>query len=117
MIAKLAVWGADRAEAIERSLRALAEYRISGVSSTVGFSRTALSSAPFRSGDISTSFLADHFPDNNYDEFDSERSEIAAIAAAVTEYRRSEKVLAQMNESLNSQSNWKTLGRKRGLRK
>lgn len=117
MIAKLVVWGADRDEAIERSLRALSEYRIAGVSSTIGFARAAISSAPFRAGELSTSFLPDHFPDNNFDEYDPERSEIAAIAAAVTEFRRSEKVLAQMNESLASQSNWKTLGRKRGLRK
>jgi len=83
MIAKLVVWGANRAEAIARCLRALAEYRLSGVKSTISFHRTVLHNQKFIDGDLSTGFLAEEYPDNNYGHYDEDLMENAAIAAAV----------------------------------
>ncbi len=123
MIAKLAVWGSSRDEAIERSLRALSEYRVSGVSSTTGFARTVLDSAAFRRGNLSTSFLADNFPGGVYDDNNAERLEIAAIAAAIAQFRAEERVNVSTNgaspvarENNQSATGWKMRGRRDALR-
>ena len=58
MIGKLICWGQDRDEAIERTLRALSEFRIEGVVTTAGFHREVLDSATFRSGTFNTGFIA-----------------------------------------------------------
>lgn len=48
MMAKLIVWGPDRATALERASRALAEFRIAGVASTLPFHRAVLDATEFR---------------------------------------------------------------------
>ncbi len=64
LIAKLVAWGADRNEARSRMLRALAEYEIEGVETTIPFYRLLLADAVFVRGDYSTatvdSFVRDH---------------------------------------------------------
>src|SRR5579875_491670 len=58
MLAKLICWGADRAEAMERLRRALDEYTIAGVRTTIPFARWLLDQPRFKSGDFSTDFIA-----------------------------------------------------------
>ena len=60
LIAKLVVWGRDRAEAIARADRALAEFRVEGVPTTIPFHRAVLAHPVFRAGDATTAFLTDH---------------------------------------------------------
>jgi acetyl-CoA/propionyl-CoA carboxylase biotin carboxyl carrier protein len=50
LVAKLVVWGQDRDEAIARSRRALAEYRITGIATTIPFHLTVLDNESFRAG-------------------------------------------------------------------
>jgi acetyl-CoA carboxylase biotin carboxylase subunit len=57
MVAKLVVWGANRADAIERSDRALREYRVRGIHTTIPFFRAILRDPDFRSGQYSTAYL------------------------------------------------------------
>lgn len=52
LIAKVAVWGRDRAEAIERMARALEEIKIEGVSTNVAFQRRLIGSSRFRDAAI-----------------------------------------------------------------
>ncbi len=52
LIAKVAVWGRDRAEAIERMARALEEIKIEGVSTNVAFQRRLIGSSRFRNAAI-----------------------------------------------------------------
>jgi biotin carboxylase len=59
LVAKLIVWDVDRAGAIARARRALDELVIEGVSTTADFARGVLDSRAFRSGEYSTSFLAE----------------------------------------------------------
>ena len=59
LLAKLVVHAADRPAAIERARRALAELEIEGVTTTVPVIRDILDSEEFRSGDYSTSFIAE----------------------------------------------------------
>ncbi len=60
MIAKLITWGRDRTEALDRMARALAEYRIGGVKTTIPFHRALMKHPVFRSGDFDTSFIDRH---------------------------------------------------------
>lgn len=57
MISKLVLWGRNREEAIERMKRALDEFIISGVSTTIPFHRKLMDNKIFRSGDFDTGFL------------------------------------------------------------
>jgi acetyl-CoA carboxylase biotin carboxylase subunit len=59
LLAKLVVHDSDRPAAIERALRALGELEIEGVTTTVPVIREILDSEEFRSGDYSTSFIAE----------------------------------------------------------
>ena len=59
LLAKLIVWDADRPTAIARALRALAEFEVEGVPTTIAAARDILRSDEFGSGQYSTSFLAE----------------------------------------------------------
>ena len=60
LIAKLIVWGRDRDEAIARMLRALDEYVISGVFTTIPFHQKVLKNKYFKEGKVYTDFIAKH---------------------------------------------------------
>jgi acetyl-CoA carboxylase, biotin carboxylase subunit len=60
MIAKLIVWGQSREVALDRMLRALGEYRIAGVKTTIPFHVALLRHPAFRSGDFDTGFIDKH---------------------------------------------------------
>jgi acetyl-CoA carboxylase biotin carboxylase subunit len=57
MIAKLIVWEEDREAAIARMLRALEEFEIQGVKTTIPFHVKVLNNRYFRSGDFYTNFI------------------------------------------------------------
>jgi acetyl-CoA carboxylase biotin carboxylase subunit len=57
MLAKLIVWGADRAQALARLDRALAELRIEGIATNVPFFRALLADAAFRAGEFDITWL------------------------------------------------------------
>ncbi|SFU89937.1 acetyl-CoA carboxylase biotin carboxylase subunit [Alicyclobacillus macrosporangiidus] len=60
MIAKLIVWAPTREQAIDRMLRALGEFRIEGVRTTIPFHQRLLRHEKFRSGDVTTRFLEEY---------------------------------------------------------
>jgi len=60
MISKLVAWGEDRAEAIARMRRALDEYRIEGVRTTIPFHRRVFRHPAFIQGDMDTGFIQTH---------------------------------------------------------
>ena len=57
LLAKVITWGADRAEAITRMRRALAEFEIAGVPTTIPFHLMVLDNAFFRRGEVYTNFV------------------------------------------------------------
>jgi acetyl/propionyl-CoA carboxylase alpha subunit len=61
LLGKIIAHGKDRAEAIARLERALADTVIEGVPHTVGFHRQILADESFRRGEVHTGFLADFF--------------------------------------------------------
>ena len=63
MIAKLCTWGDDRATAIATMGQALDEYYIRGVSHNISFLNAVIAHPRFAEGRLSTSFIAEEFPD------------------------------------------------------
>ena len=61
LIGKLIAWGNDRDEAIRRMRRALAEMRVEGVKTTIGFHRRLLEDEQFRAGNIYTRYVEEKF--------------------------------------------------------
>jgi acetyl-CoA carboxylase biotin carboxylase subunit len=57
LLAKVIVWAPTRAEAIARADRALREFHIDGIKTTIPFHQHVLANAYFRRGDIATNFL------------------------------------------------------------
>jgi acetyl-CoA carboxylase biotin carboxylase subunit len=84
LLAKLVVWGADRSAAIERMSRALAEYRIVGLKTTIPLLKSVVSHPDFRAGRLFTGFLDRVMPDLMASEARS--ATIAVIAAVLARY-------------------------------
>ena len=57
MVAKLIVWGIDRDEALARGRRALDEFNIEGIATTIPFHRAVVDNEIFRRGEAHTDFL------------------------------------------------------------
>jgi acetyl-CoA carboxylase biotin carboxylase subunit len=57
MVGKLIVWGADREEALARARRALEEYRLEGIKTTIPLHLRLLDDEAFRSGEYHTGYL------------------------------------------------------------
>jgi len=92
LIAKLIVWGKDRNEAISRGRRALEEYRVSGVDTTIGFHRVLMDNETFIRGDLSTKFLEEEYPEHRYSRLTDTYRETAAIAAALHSFTTQRKI-------------------------
>jgi len=80
MIAKLVTYGQDREEAIARMLRAIDEYQISGVATTLPFCHFVLQHPEFTSGKFTTKFVDDHYQPENLIEEVSTEEQILAVA-------------------------------------
>jgi acetyl-CoA carboxylase biotin carboxylase subunit len=61
MIAKLTVYGKNRAEAIDRMVRAIDEYIITGISTTLPFGKFVMQHEAFTSGKFDTHFVKKYF--------------------------------------------------------
>ncbi|OXM88171.1 acetyl-CoA carboxylase biotin carboxylase subunit [Paenibacillus rigui] len=64
MIAKLIVWGKTREEAVQRMKRALSEFTIEGIHSTIPFHLKLLEHKKFLAGDFDIKFLEEHDVDD-----------------------------------------------------
>lgn len=61
LLSKLIVWGSDRTQAIARMRRALDEYQVVGVRTTLPFARWLMGHPRFIAGDVSTDFIAEEW--------------------------------------------------------
>ncbi|WP_339103749.1 acetyl-CoA carboxylase biotin carboxylase subunit [Haloterrigena salinisoli] len=68
MIAKLVVWGEDRDECIERSLRALREYEIAGIPTIIPFHRLMLTDEEFVASTHTTKYLDEEIDESRIEE-------------------------------------------------
>ncbi len=60
LVSKLIVWGNDREEAIQRMQRALDEYAITGINTTISFHQKVLANPYFQRGEVTTDFIEKH---------------------------------------------------------
>jgi propionyl-CoA carboxylase alpha chain len=88
MISKLITWGRTRGEAISRMERALAEYDVAGVQTTIPFCHFVMTHEAFRSGDFSTHFVPQHFDADVLTLDDPEAEQAAALAAVLHQAAR-----------------------------
>ena len=84
LLSKLITWGRTRDEAIHRMLRALSEYRVYGIKTTIPFFKRILLHPKFRAGDYNTHFISSL--ERETDGSGPEDKEIALIAAGVKVY-------------------------------
>ncbi len=63
MIAKLVVWAETRQEAIDKMVKAIDLYEISGVKTSLDFGKYVMKHAAFQSGDFDTNFIKHYFSD------------------------------------------------------
>ncbi|MET1054691.1 MAG: ATP-grasp domain-containing protein, partial [Pedobacter sp.] len=106
MIAKLITYGANREEAIARMIRAISEYDITGIQTTLNFGKFVMEHEAFRSGNFDTHFVAKYFNPELIRQESGKEDEalIAAIAALqqLTKYKASAAAVQQEG----TQSNW-----------
>lgn len=84
MISKFAVYGRDRTEAIDRMRRALAEYFIGGIKTTLPFFRDVIVDQEFIDGKLDTGFIDRFFARRGVVESDRTAADLAIIAAALS---------------------------------
>jgi acetyl/propionyl-CoA carboxylase alpha subunit len=81
MIGKLVAWGSTRSEAIDRLTRAIEEFRINGIETTLPFGKWAINHEAFVKGQFDTHFIANYYKPELLEQFSEEQKEIAALIA------------------------------------
>ena len=82
MIAKLITFGKDRVEALNRMVRAIEEYEITGIETTLGFGKFVMQHEAFKSGNFDTHFVGKYFIAGSAENQDETEALIAALVAA-----------------------------------
>ncbi len=131
MLAKVIVWGQNRAQAILRMRRALEEFRIVGIATNIPYHLAVLDSIAFQRGLFDTHFVEEftglqaRLPEEVAEEEDARR--MAAVAAVLAAHREREALQARAgagsttgrgtgNEVAAPPSNWKAAARRAALR-
>ncbi len=109
IIAKLIVWAEDRESCIRRMIRALGEYRIVGVKTTIKLLRQIMEDERFQRGEINTHFLANFTPPP----LEEPSGEVVAVAAICENF--APKPTAATPPKAQT-SMWKVINRARALR-
>ncbi len=132
LLSKLIVWGRDRTQAIARMRRALAEYQIVGVRTTLSFARWLMEQPRFVAADLSTDFIAEEWDTREKptvaesgDGQDEQRRELtpAQVAAIVGGVLMHEQLATEKQRRLLSanddkeRSRWREVSRKEALRR
>ncbi|WP_159472646.1 acetyl-CoA carboxylase biotin carboxylase subunit [Dyadobacter sp. 3J3] len=109
MLSKLITYGQNREEAIEKMIRAIDEYHISGVQTTLSFCRFVMNHDVFRSGSFDTNFVNLHFsPEMLQAPQNQDLKQLAALLSAYLTQNEKPKESIQDNSKPNIKSRWKT---------
>ncbi len=114
MISKLCAWGRNRKEAIDRMKRALREYVVKGIRTTIPFHLKVMDNEHFIAGDITTGFIGDKFILEPAEGSDQLR-DVAIVAAALQTSRRRLETVAPSQAPGGGQAGndiWKMAGRR-----
>lgn len=105
MIAKLITFGNSREDAINRMIRAIDDYQISGIETTLQFGKYVMKHPAFLSGDFDTKFIEKHFnPEQLLPSY--EHADVAAMAAAGLFAGAQTQAQNNTAETTQKESNW-----------
>ena len=96
MLSKLITYGKTRDEAIDTMLKAIDNYHIKGVQTTLPFGRYVCEHEAFRSGNFNTHFVKDYYTTEALQSAYKTEAEIAALIAA-KQYIQDQKILRLPN--------------------
>jgi acetyl-CoA carboxylase biotin carboxylase subunit len=116
MISKLVAWGDDRPQAIARMRRALGEYIVAGIRTTVPFFAWLLEQPEFADGRFHTAYLDEVLASRRGHPFvepTPEVEDVAVIAAALTTFMS--KAAAATGVDADRASRWRVQARSEGL--
>ena len=117
LISKVVAWGADRTHAIARMRRAMDEFRVQGIKTTIPFFQWLIRSRAFAEGAIDTTFVDAALAERDGRAFtdpSSEAEEVAVIAVAAHAFLES--VGGETTEPLETSSPWRRAARAAALR-
>ena len=110
MIAKLITWGKTRDEAADLQIAALDRFEIEGLGHNIDFVSAIMQHPRFRSGELTTGFIAEEYPDGFHGAASSPELVIslAAIAGfvATAEADRARHVDGQLGDTLEPPARW-----------
>ena len=110
MIAKLITWGQTRDEAADLQIAALDRFEIEGLGQNIDFVSAIMQHPRFRSGELTTGFIAEEYPDGFQGAASSPElvKSLAAIAGfvATAEADRARHVDGQLGDTLPPPSRW-----------
>jgi len=105
MIAKLITFGKDREEAIQRMIRAIDEYDITGIETTLRFGKFVMQHEAFRTGDFDTHFVGKYFNAESLKSADETEALIAALVAV--RLFDNKKEAKKLDSTVAESSNWR----------
>jgi len=116
LIGKLVCWGTSRDETIQRSLRALEEFAITGVKTSLGFCANVLRFPQFAAGEYDTHILEDHLDQILEQSKEEIRFDVpASVASTLFAHEQVNRTNGKESGRTLRQSGWKITGRERGL--
>ena len=122
MISKLVTWGADRPEAIGRLKRALSEFVVKGIKTSIPFHQRLVRHPIFIEGKYDTGFIDDHMEGGKGGPKteSAQRRRVAQMLAAIAAYRRDKERAARATAvaagSGVAEDPWKQFGRRSQMR-
>jgi len=110
MIAKLVTWGESRDEAADKQIAALDQFEIEGLGHNIDFVSAIMQHPRFRSGELTTGFIAEEYPEGFHGAATDEEvlRQIAAVSGFVATARsdRARQVDGQLASNLPPPSEW-----------
>ena len=113
MIAKLITWGETRDEAADKQIAALDAFEIEGLGHNIDFVSAIMQHPRFRSGELTTGFIAEEYPDGFTGAASSDELKVhlAAIAGfiASADADRARRIDGQLGDTLPAPHKWQVV--------
>ncbi|WP_448606305.1 acetyl-CoA carboxylase biotin carboxylase subunit [Paenimyroides ceti] len=97
MLSKLITYGKDREDAIQLMLKAIEDYKVEGVSTTLPFGKFVFEHEAFVSGNFDTNFVKKYYSADIIKEHQAKEAEIAALIA-LKQYLTDQKIVRLPNQ-------------------
>lgn len=106
MISKLIAYGSNRDEARKRMIRAIDEYNITGIKTTLPFCKFVFEHQAFIDGSFDTKFVEKFFKSDSLDNPNVEEEKVAAAMAGIV-FKGAGSNNKQVSNGISNKSNWK----------